>query len=144
MWNDNTLPPSCGWQIILSKIDGFCQLAISKPDSHSINAKIKSCENPRIFNHWSYHQVMKILMCGGQIILLKNWWMTHWLCWDLTTCQPFWVILCCLPEKGRKEIEEILEEIKERDRKKAEQEWKWKTNRRNKNILPLPLPAIRN
>ena len=36
------------------------------------------------------------------------------------TCQPLWVILCRLPEKGRKEIEEIAEEIveemKERDR----------------------------
>ena len=27
-----------------------------------------------------------------------------------------WVILCCLPEKGRKQIEEIAEEVKERDR----------------------------
>ena len=32
------------------------------------------------------------------------------------THQPFWVILCRLPEKGRKEIEEIVEEMKERDR----------------------------
>ena len=39
-----------------------------------------------------------------------------WLCWGLTTRQPLWVILCHLPEKGRKEIEEIVEEIKERDR----------------------------
>ena len=31
------------------------------------------------------------------------------------THQPFWVILCCLPEKGRKEIEEIAE-MKERER----------------------------
>ena len=31
------------------------------------------------------------------------------------TPQPLWVILCCLPEKGRKEIEEIVEEMKERD-----------------------------
>ena len=38
------------------------------------------------------------------------------LCWDLTTRQPLWVILCRLTEKGRKEIEEIVEEIKERDR----------------------------
>ena len=29
--------------------------------------------------------------------------------------QPLWVILCRLPEKGRKEIEEIVEEMKERD-----------------------------
>ena len=36
-----------------------------------------------------------------------------WLCWGLTTRQPFWVILCRLPEKGRKEIEEIVEEMKE-------------------------------
>ena len=38
------------------------------------------------------------------------------LCWGLTTRQPLWVILCCLPEKGRKETEEIAEEMKERDR----------------------------
>ena len=34
----------------------------------------------------------------------------------LTTRQPLRVILCRLPEKGRKEIEEILEEMEERDR----------------------------
>ena len=39
-----------------------------------------------------------------------------WLCWVLTTRQPLRVILCRLPEKGRKEIEETVEEIKERDR----------------------------
>ena len=39
-----------------------------------------------------------------------------WLCWGLTTRQPLWVILCRLPEKGRKEIEERVEEMKERDR----------------------------
>ena len=32
------------------------------------------------------------------------------------THQPLWVILCRLPEKGRNEIEEIVEEMKERDR----------------------------
>ena len=36
-----------------------------------------------------------------------------WLCWGLTTRQPLRVILCRLPEKGRKEI---VEEMKERDR----------------------------
>ena len=40
-----------------------------------------------------------------------------WLCWGLTTRQPLWVILCRLPEKGRKDIEEIVEEMKERNRK---------------------------
>ena len=34
----------------------------------------------------------------------------------LTTCQPLWVILCRLPEKERREIEEIVEEMKERDK----------------------------
>ena len=34
----------------------------------------------------------------------------------LRTRQPLRVILCRLPEKGRKEIEEIVEEMKERDR----------------------------
>ena len=32
------------------------------------------------------------------------------------TCQPLWVILCPLPEKGSREIEEIVEEMKEWDR----------------------------
>ena len=37
------------------------------------------------------------------------------MCWGLTARQPLWVILCRLPEKGRKEEEEIVEEMKERD-----------------------------
>ena len=44
---------------------------------------------------------------------IKYW---DWLCWGLTTRQPFRVILCRLPEKGRKEIEKRVEEMKERDR----------------------------
>ena len=36
------------------------------------------------------------------------------LCWGLMTRQPFWVILCRLREKGRKEIEETVEEMKEK------------------------------
>ena len=35
---------------------------------------------------------------------------------SLMTRESLWVILCCLPEKGRKEIEEIVEQMKERDR----------------------------
>ena len=31
-------------------------------------------------------------------------WSFDWLCWGLTTRQPLRVILCRLPEKGRKEI----------------------------------------
>ena len=56
------------------------------------------------------------------------------------TCQPLWVILCCLPEKGRREIEKIVEEMKRGAGEKEENEWKWR-NRRNKNIPPPPLPA---
>ena len=36
------------------------------------------------------------------------------------TRQPLRVILCRLPEKGRKEIEERVEEMKERDREERE------------------------
>ena len=32
------------------------------------------------------------------------------------TWQPLCIIFCCLLEKGRKEIEEIVEEIKKKDR----------------------------
>ena len=45
-----------------------------------------------------------------------------WLCWGLKTRQHLWVILCRLPEKGRREIEEIVEKMKKRDR---EERGKW-------------------
>ena len=35
--------------------------------------------------------------------------------WGLTTSQPLRVVFCHLPEKRRTEIEEIVEEMKERD-----------------------------
>ena len=35
------------------------------------------------------------------------------------TRQPLWVILCRLPEKGRKEIEEIVEEMIEEQGRKS-------------------------
>ena len=47
---------------------------------------------------------------------------THYMYWlidwvrGLMTHQPLRVILCRLQEKGRREIEEIVEEMKERDR----------------------------
>ena len=41
-----------------------------------------------------------------------------WLCWGLMTCQPLWVILCHLQEKGRREIEEKVEDMNKRDRGK--------------------------
>ena len=51
-----------------------------------------------------------------RIIYLPYLFGLFWLCWGLTTRQPLWVILCRLPEKGRKETEEIAEEMKVRDR----------------------------
>ena len=38
--------------------------------------------------------------------------------------QPLCVILCGLPEKGRREIEEMVDEIKERDREERQTEMK--------------------
>ena len=61
------------------------------------------------------------------------------LCWGLTTRQPLWVILCRLPEKGRKEI---VEEMKESDRE--ERGTGMKVKKQNKNIPPLPLPATKD
>ena len=49
-------------------------------------------------------------------IIYKHTSAFDYLCWGLTTHQPLRVILCCLPEKGRKEIEERVEEMKERAR----------------------------
>ena len=53
-----------------------------------------------------------------------------------------WVILCLFPEKGRKQIEEILEEKKERDKEEKGTGMKVK-KQKNRNIPPLPLPATR-
>ena len=64
------------------------------------------------------------------------------LCWGLTTRQPLRVILCRLPGKGKKEIAEIVEEMKEKDREERGTGMKVK-KQNNKNIPPLPLPATR-
>ena len=58
------------------------------------------------------------------------------------TCQPLWVILCRLPEKGRRKTEEIVEEIKERDRGERKMNESEETEEIKKNP-PLPLPAAR-
>ena len=50
------------------------------------------------------------------------------------TCQPLWVILCHLPEKGRREIEEIVE-MKERDKG----ERKMNESERTEEIKTFPL-----
>ena len=55
------------------------------------------------------------------------------------TRQPSWVILCRFPEKGRRQIEEIVEEMKERDRG----EGKMNNSEETEEIKTLPLPAAR-
>ena len=57
-----------------------------------------------------------------------------WLCWDLTTRQPLRVILCRLPEKERREIEEIVEEMKERNRGESKMNEKEETE----DIIAFP------
>ena len=56
----------------------------------------------------------------------------NWLCWGLTTCQSLWAILCRLPEKGRKEIEPIVEEMKERNREERITRMKVKKQKKQK------------
>ena len=63
-------------------------------------------------NYLTNFHVAPLIYYINNFLLLPS----YWLCWGLTTRQPLWVILCRLPEKGRKEIEEIVEEMKERNR----------------------------
>ena len=49
-------------------------------------------------------------------VLVVNFQNHKILCWGLMIRQPLWVISCHLPEKGRRETEEIVEKMKERDR----------------------------
>ena len=48
------------------------------------------------------------------------------------TCQSLWVILW-LPEKGRKDIEEIVEDMKERDREERGKGMKVKKQKKSKH-----------
>ena len=63
----------------------------------------------------------------------------YWLCWGLTKCQPLWIILCRLQEKGRKEIEDIVGEIKERDREERGTGMKGKKTNKNIPLYPYLL-----
>ena len=61
------------------------------------------------------------------------------LCWRLTTRQPcWWVILRHLPEKEREEIEEIIEEMKERDREESGTRMKVKKQKKQKHSPLYP------
>ena len=74
-------------------------------------------------------QLTELFQIEIDAVIYTDHFFLHWnmdqtvyclLCWGLTTRQPLWVILCRLPEKGRKETEEIVEEMKERDREERE------------------------
>ena len=96
--------------------------------SHFCSKSINVLENTlaTTVNKFVIHKIVKLTMLeqvGPDLFVLRfflpsqpNGVKRIWLCWGLTTRQPFRVILCRLPEKGRKEIEERVEEIKERDR----------------------------
>ena len=59
------------------------------------------------------------------------WSKIDWLCCGLIICQPLWVVLCCLPEKGR--IEETVKEMKERDREESDKWMKVKKQKKYKH-----------
>ena len=61
------------------------------------------------------------------------------MCWGLTTRQHLWVILCRLPEKGRREIKEIVEEMKEGDRGERKMNHREETEEIKTSPPPLPL-----
>ena len=70
----------------------------------------------RIVNPWKKNKRTMVVLYA-----LLCWKVGHWLSWGLMTRQSLWVILCHLPEKGRNEIEDIVEE-KGRKRNKNESE----------------------
>ena len=73
-------------------------------------------------------------------------------CWGLTTRQPLWVILCRLQEKGRKQIEEMEEEMKKWERKETGTGIEVKKQKKKehspstltcyKDSRPCPTPAV--
>ena len=62
----------------------------------------------------------------------------YWLCWGLTTRQSVWVILCRLPEKGGKEIEEMVEEMKKADSEERGKGMKVKEQKKKKTFPLYP------
>ena len=90
------------------------------------------CESSAWHIKASYHEGHVLSLYSGCIYFIHSF---RLICWGLMTCQLLWVILCCLPEQGRKEIEEIWRIWKRGTGKKSEQEWKWR-NWRN-TLQPL-------
>ena len=60
----------------------------------------------------------------------------------LATAQRFWVILCRIPEKGRREIEEVFEEMK--DRIRGERKMNGSEETEEIKTFPLSLTCCKN
>ena len=81
----------------------------------------------------------------GADLFLCDLYMT-WLIdciWGLTTCQPLWVILCRLPETGRKRDRRFS---KRDEKEEQERKRNWNESEETEEIKifpPLILPATR-
>ena len=60
----------------------------------------------------------------------------------LATTHRFWVILCRIPEKGRREIEEVFEEMK--DRIRGERKMNGSEETEEIKTFPLSLTCCKN
>ena len=92
---------------------------VSYPDG-LITALYKFIKNAywEAIAYTTHHTIIFTLNIGHHYSVPNLSWVVDWLIdWlGFNECQPLWVILCHLPEKGRKEIEELVEEMKEKDR----------------------------
>ena len=97
------------------------QQILPKPGKNSMNHKKRPCD-----------------------IMWWGWTGLGWgVCLRTGTRQPFWVILCRLPEKGRKEIEEIVVAMKEEGQEKKRNRNESEETEEIKTFPHLPLPATR-
>ena len=92
-------PPSTGWVLFYPSLD-------------CLGAVEGICDQRILYLGCANEQADPSLRWSDVLLYLLSW--------DLTTDQRLWVILCRLPEKGRKKIEDIVEEMKEREREERE------------------------
>ena len=125
-WDANSIDPEQMLCSVVSNLGLHCLLKLiclntySKyciPQNHAVGTHQKCLAEITLNTHKMFHWSSNWLCCGPFCVFSKRMGEKRfWLCWGLTTRQPLRVILCRLPEKGRKEIEERVEEMKERDR----------------------------
>ena len=125
------------WTFDFSAVWTFGMIAARPWLSHRLGKYCADDSNFILMGKWCLHASAFVLIessskllvirtsikaLASLIFILALWFswpkptLFDWLCWGLTTRQPLRVILCRLPEKGRKETEERVEEMKERDR----------------------------